>query len=205
MATGVTPEQKERIQALLAEGKTVNAIAKEMDMSWKKADQIIKDMDPEFEPVDVGRPLKFGSAEELQEKIDEYFESCYEEIWQEVFDDEGKSKGWVPIYGRDGSIRKRLVRPFTISGLAVHLEVDRKTLLNYEDKSEFFRTIKRAKARIENYTEEQLYNTSAKNMVGIIFNLKNNYGWQDKQEVGVEADVTFKVSLPKGFGEDADN
>jgi hypothetical protein len=42
-------------------------------------------------------------------------------------------------------------------------------------------------------------------MTGIIFNLKNNYGWQDKQDVGVEADVTLKVSLPKGFGDDADD
>lgn len=192
MATGVTTEQKERIQALLAEGKTINAIAKEMDMSWKKADQIIKDMDPEFEPVDVGRPLKFGSAEELQKKIDEYFESCYEEIWQEVFDDEGNSKGWVPIYDRDGSIRKRLVRPFTISGLAVHLDIDRKTLLNYEEKAEYFLTIKRAKSKIENYTEEQLF--ISKNTAGVIFNLKNNYeGWVDKQEQKIDATVSKKL------------
>lgn len=147
-----------------------------------------------------GRPLKFKSAKELQSKIDEYFESCYDEQW--IMDGEGK---WYPVLDRHGNIAKVQVKPFTISGLAVYLDTNRQTLVNYENNAEFFDTIKKAKARIENYTEEQLYNTGAKNMVGIIFNLKNNYGWQDKQEVGVEADVTFKVSLPKGFGDDADD
>lgn len=147
-----------------------------------------------------GRPLKFKSAKELQKKIDDYFESCYDEHW--IMDGEGK---WIPIMDRHGNIQKIQVKPFTISGLAVHLETNRQTLVNYENNAEFFDTIKKAKARIENYTEEQLYNTTAKNMVGIIFNLKNNYGWQDKQEVEMEADLTLKVSLPKGFGDDGDD
>jgi len=125
-----------------------------------------------------GRPLIFKSAEELQSKIDEYFDSCYDEHW--IMDGDGK---WHPVLDRYGNPEKIRVRPFTISGLALHLGVDRKTLLNYEEREEFFPTIKNAKTRIENYTEEQLYNSSAKNMTGIIFNLKNNYGWVDKQEV----------------------
>ncbi|MGR6764465.1 terminase small subunit [Paenibacillus sp. T2-29] len=149
-----------------------------------------------------GRPLKFKSAEELQGKIDDYFESCYEEIWTRESDKDGK-EAWAPLYDRHGNIEKRLVRPFTISGLAVFLETDRKTLLNYEDREEFFHTIKKAKARIENYTEEQLYNASAKNMTGIIFNLKNNYGWQDKQEInnniGNQNGETFEVSHSKSL------
>src|SRR5690606_33171622 len=85
--------------------------------------------------------------------------------------------------------------PFTISGLAVFLETDRKTLLNYEEREEFFHTIKSAKARIEYFTEKQLYNSSAKNMTGIIFNLKNNYGWQDKQEVEQTGSIQHQVQL----------
>lgn len=135
-----------------------------------------------------GRPLKFKSAKQLQEKIDEYFESCYEERW--IMDQEGK---WHPVIDRHGNIEKVMVRPFTISGLAVHLETSRQTLVNYENNAEFFDTIKKAKARIENYTEEQLYNTSAKNMVGIIFNLKNNYGWQDKQAVEHSGDMGVTI------------
>ncbi|MGW8439963.1 terminase small subunit [Paenibacillus sp. S33] len=129
-----------------------------------------------------GRPLKFESAEELQAKIDSYFESCYEEVWTREVDGEGKET-WTPSLDRHGNVEKHLVKPFTISGLAVHLETDRKTLLNYEDREEFFLTVKRAKARIENFTEETLLTT--KNPAGVIFNLKNNYGWQDKQDVGL--------------------
>lgn len=126
-----------------------------------------------------GRPLKFKSARELQRKIDEYFESCYEERWFES--EPGK---WMPVNDRNGNIIRDQVRPFTITGLAVHLETSRETLLDYEERDEFSDTIKRAKAKIENYTEEQLFDKGARNMTGIIFNLKNNYGrWQDKSEV----------------------
>lgn len=129
----------------------------------------------------VGRPLKFKSAKELQRKIEEYFESCEEEVWNRVFKD-GKPTGqWEPQLDRNGQPVKVLKRPLTITGLALHLGTDRKTLLNYEEKEEFFPTIKEAKTRIENYTEEVLVTT--KNATGVIFNLKNNYGWSDKTEV----------------------
>ena len=101
-----------------------------------------------------GRPRKFKSPEEMQEKIDAYFLEC----------DEKK-------------------KPYVITGLALALDCDRDTLLNYEndaDKAEFFGTIKKAKAKCHNYAEEFLY--TGKNPVGAIFNLKNNWGWRDKQE-----------------------
>lgn len=72
--------------------------------------------------------------------------------------------------------------PYTISGLAVWLDCDRKTLLNYEEKEKFFPTIKRAKTRIEASIEQGalmgIYNPTFS-----IFNMKNNFGWKDKQEV----------------------
>lgn len=129
-----------------------------------------------------GRPFKFKSAKEMKRKIDEYFESCFEEVWDEVRDDDGVVK-WVPRLDRHGNIVKYQKEPFTISGLAVFLGTNRQTLLNYEETDEFFDTIKQAKAKIEAYTEKQLYNDKARNTTGIIFNLKNNYGWSDKQEV----------------------
>jgi len=159
MATGVTPEQKERIQALLAEGKTTNAIAKDLGMSWNKVDGLIKEMNPEVKSADVGRPLKFKTVQELQEKIDDYFESCK-------------------------NIKGDLIRPYTITGLALALDTSRKVLLDYENRDdEYSYTIKKAKLRIENFAEESLF--TSKQTAGVIFNLKNNYGWQDKQEVGL--------------------
>ena len=78
----------------------------------------------------VGRPLKFTSPEELQERIDDYFEN--------IPDDE------KPI----------------ISGLAYHLDVCTDTLRNYESKDGFFATIKKAKQRVEMSLEQSLNGNS---------------------------------------------
>lgn len=107
----------------------------------------------------LGRPLKFQSVEELQMKIDDYFESCRNK------DDE-------------------LIRPYTITGLALALDTSRKVLLDYEKREDDYSyTIKKAKLKIENFAEESLF--TSKQTAGVIFNLKNNYGWQDKQDVGL--------------------
>ncbi|WP_349398450.1 terminase small subunit, partial [Clostridium perfringens] len=112
-----------------------------------------------------GRPLKFKSPEELQNKIDAYYE-------------------WA----------KENKKHITITGLAWFLDTNRQTLLRYEeDDSELLKsvsedvrqafrdTVKRAKARIEMEYEESLYNKNS--AVGAIFTLKNNYNYVDKQEV----------------------
>lgn len=99
-----------------------------------------------------GRPLAFKTVTELQEKIDYYFDEC-----------------------------KRMLKPYTVSGLASYLKIDRRTLINYSEKEEFFPTIKNAKVKIEAYAAEQLFRTNGQ-VAGIIFNLKNNYDWTDKQE-----------------------
>lgn len=91
-----------------------------------------------------GRPLKFKSVEEMKAKIDAYF------AWAEEKD-----------------------KPLTIERLAVFLETDRMTLLNYEDKDEYFYTIKAAKQRIYASKAEML-NTKDGNTAGIIFDLCNN-------------------------------
>lgn len=99
-----------------------------------------------------GRPPKYKTKEEMQKKIDKYFAECDKE--------------------RD---------PYTVTGLAMALDIDRRTLLNYSEKDEFFPTIKKAKLRVENYLEKRLIKDSS--TTGIIFNLKNNYDWKDKQEI----------------------
>ena len=70
----------------------------------------------------------------------------------------------------------------TVTGLALALGFDsRNALLYYEsDKPEFLGTIKKAKLRIEAHLERQLYRGSS--VTGLIFNLKNNFGWKDAQE-----------------------
>lgn len=130
----------------------------------------------------VGRPLKFNSVEELQEKIDSYFNECdphikeYETL---VFDSKAKKE----TTEKRNHFTKQI--PYTITGLAVHLDTSRETLLDYEDKEEYSDTIKRAKDRIHAFAELRLFEN---NPTGVIFNLKNNFGWKDK----TETDITTK-------------
>lgn len=70
--------------------------------------------------------------------------------------------------------------PYTVTGLGLALGMSRQDLINYAKKDEFFDTIKKAKMKVENYLEKRLIIDSS--TTGIIFNLKNNYGWKDKHE-----------------------
>lgn len=106
--------------------------------------------------------LKYKTQEDLQKGIDKYFNDC------------------------DAN-----ERPYTISGLALALDVDRKTLINYGERDLFSTQIKKAKARVENMLEENLYRLG--NNSGIIFNLKNNYGWKDNIEVSGEQSQLDKL------------
>lgn len=96
----------------------------------------------------AGRPLKFESLAELQERIDDYFAVTKEE-------------------------------DLTVTGLALHLDTSRETLMNYEEKPEYFDAIKKAKDRVHNAYEKDL---RRKGRSGDIFALKN-FGWSDKQEL----------------------
>lgn len=100
----------------------------------------------------AGRPPKFESVEQLESLIESYFINCDQEK-----------------------------RPYTITGLALWLDTSRETLINYEEKEQYFDTIKRAKSRCENWVEEGALMNRV-NATSAIFNLKNNYGWKDKTE-----------------------
>ena len=100
----------------------------------------------------AGRPKAYTDVNEIQQKIDDYFIKC----------DENKE-------------------PYTITGLALALDLDRKTLYNYSKDDKFFPTIKKAKLKVENYLEKHLIIDNS--TTGIIFNLKNNFDWKDKQEM----------------------
>lgn len=71
--------------------------------------------------------------------------------------------------------------PYTITGLCLALDICRDTLCEYAKNEEFSDTIKKAKLRVENYLEKHLITDTG--TTGIIFNLKNNFGWKDKQEL----------------------
>ena len=59
---------------------------------------------------------------------------------------------------------------------------DKQSLMDYSKDSEFSFTIKRAKARIESQRNRRLVDGNG-NTAGMIFDLKNNFGWTDKQNI----------------------
>lgn len=133
-----------------------------------------------------GRPPKYKSAEEMQKVIDEYFESCFRVM--------RNKEGEAIIDTRTEKYCYEQYKPFTVSGLAYALGIDRRTLLNYSDKDEFFPTIKRAKNRIEVFLEESLITGGS--CSGIIFNLKNNYDWKDKLE-NINVETSYEEYIKK--------
>ena len=108
-----------------------------------------------------GRPCKFDSTEQLQKRIDAYFREC----------DEG-----------DGI--------YTITGLALALDLTRQGLWEYERKPEFSYTIKRAKTKVAAQVEYRLLTVKG-NVTGMIFWLKNNAGWTDEYRQKNENTFTF--------------
>lgn len=95
----------------------------------------------------MSRPMKFQSVEQLQSLIEEYFEVA-------------ESSG----------------TPLTVTGLCLHLDTTRETMMDYQENPMFSDTVKKAKLRVENYAEKKLYGNSP---TGPIFALKN-FGWTDK-------------------------
>lgn len=71
--------------------------------------------------------------------------------------------------------------PYTVTGLCLSLDICRDTLLEYSKDKRFSDTIKKAKLKVENYLEKHLITDNS--TTGIIFNLKNNFGWTDKQQL----------------------
>jgi hypothetical protein len=84
-------------------------------------------------------------------------------------------------------------KPFTVCGLSAACGfASRQSFFDYiENKTGFTDTIKKAKYKIEQYLEEQL--AGGRQVAGLIFNLKNNFGWVDKQEINTH--ITGELSL----------
>lgn len=144
------------------------------------------------------RPSKYTKSEELSEPIEKYFLSITRDIELWTYNKKEEfiptlNNSWEPI------IRTIYEEHPSILGMCEYLWIHRDTLLEYEKKEEFSATIKRAKQRIERYNADLL--SREKNVTWIIFNLKNNFGWVDKQEI----DQTSKnININKDVSELSD-
>ena len=99
----------------------------------------------------------------------------------------GRPKKYTEVEIMEQKIKKYFLEcdaknePYTVTGLCLALDITRETLREYLKDEQFSDTIKKAKLKVENYLEKHLITDSS--TTGIIFNLKNNFGWTDKQQV----------------------
>lgn len=114
-----------------------------------------------------GRPAKYTDVKVMQKIIDDYF-----------------------------ATQDREKKPYTVTGLAIALGLDRKGLIAYGDRPEFSNSIKKAKAKVEEFLEKRLL--SAGCVTGVIFNLKNNFGWKDKSETNITGDIVINLTRETG-------
>jgi hypothetical protein len=126
-----------------------------------------------------GRPLKYKTAKQLEIAIAEYFDYC----------DNRMASVYVKEAGDNVQISNPA--PYTMSGLAYKLGIDRGTLLNYSNHDEFFSTIKQARMRVQVDVEQRLM--EGKNQAGAIFNLKNNFGWVDQTQVDNKHEIVQPI------------
>jgi hypothetical protein len=83
-------------------------------------------------------------------------------------------------------------KPYTISGLANWLGVNRNRLNDYVKKEKFTHVIETLKSKCEQYAEERLFGN---NPTGSIFWLKNA-GWTDRQSVEMSGHVVIMDPAP---------
>ncbi len=136
----------------------------------------------------AGRRKKY-TKKSLKLEIDRYFGSISRVVQATEMVDSGKrdDRGRpimipVPIKNDAGNpimVTEYIVPP-SVSGLCLYLGIDRSTWQNYRE--DWPEVTEEARARIEAYLEGELL-TREKSVQGIIFNLQNNYGWRQKQEV----------------------
>ena len=141
----------------------------------------------------AGRPKKY-TRKKLREETERYFRSISRTILAR--DDTG---GIIRNDDGDEIQILQYVVPPSIAGLCLQLGIDRSTWQNYADPAlhpELADVVAEARARIEAYLEQELL-TREKGLQGIIFNLQNNYGWRQKQEV----ELGEKTRSSMGAGE----
>lgn len=123
----------------------------------------------------AGRPPIFETVDALENSINEYFNKGV--------------KIRKIIVGKPPNTSVVEIPVPTITGLCYYIGFEsRQSFYDYETKSEFSYTVKRARLFIEVEYEEQL---TMGNTVGAIFALKN-MGWKDKTETEFSGELALK-------------
>jgi len=138
----------------------------------------------------VGREKKYKSAKSLSEAVNAYFAAISRTVTATEQYDTGERDGdghrvygHRPILNDDGiEIRYvEYVKPPTIGGLCGYLHIHRSTWAEYCNRPEYASPTTGARERVREWLEEQL--VTRRDVRGIIFDLQNNFGYAEKQEI----------------------
>lgn len=130
----------------------------------------------------------------LAKAVQRYFDSISrDEKVTERKDTGEKDKYGHPVYAdepvcnRLGEPLVRLVflEPPTVSALCLALGIHRSTWAEYAKKTEYSDTTTYAQGVMRAWNEQQLLTRPGKDIPGIKFNLENNYGYRDKQDMAL--------------------
>lgn len=144
------------------------------------------------EMAKVGRPRKYETAKQLRAAVERYFASItYERdtiIHRRELSEDEKGNPIVKetpeiLLDKQGKPVKETVylEEPSVAGLRLHLGVSKSTWAGYAEDEEMAPVVALVRDRMEARLEELL--TTRNSVQGVVFNLKNNYGWKDKQEV----------------------
>lgn len=138
--------------------------------------------------------LAFTDPEELEQRIEEYFDSLWKERTFTAKGDDGKPVTWKEPYQE----------PPTMAGLALALGTTRVTLLAYGKgqgtrDDGFIPIIARAKERIAEFAEKALFTREASNGAQFALRYNHGYGIED-QEDGKGEGLAVQV-IPPAAGE----
>lgn len=129
--------------------------------------------------------LKYKKKEDLQKDIDCYFESCFSykrDKNGKIITDENENKCFEQK------------KPFTISGLAYALGINRNQLLSYGKDEKFYEIIQRAKGKCECFAEEKLFDKDTFNAAKFVLS-ENFSGWAVKEGKNTSAESVLKIDL----------
>lgn len=136
-----------------------------------------------------GRPLKIETSEELIKLFESYVSNCF-------------------INAKDdlGKIYQKQIKPLTIVGFCNSINIHRDTFRDWMENREvnFSATCKQIKQTVEEYVVDELF--TSPRTVALMFILKNNFNWIDKQEIETK-NTNVNKTLPINFidKDDLDN
>lgn len=167
------------------------------------------------EEIKSGRPFVFTDPAQLKQEVQTYFDMCDPHLVTKKVVSSHRDDGTAILVDREVMTDQE---PYTITGLALHLGVSRRTLLNYRDpdhysddideevRQELIHTLEKAAQKVEMFNERQLHKNGLAN--GIKFNLTNNFGWVDKtvqeQDVRTVKDALDELDDPDEISNEAE-